>query len=181
MTRIIGNTILTFEDMNTVFAQVEAVLNSRPLTPLSSDPRDLLALTPGHFLIGDSLKALPQRDVAEQLSNRLDRYHLLQKLNQEFWLRWSAEYLSLLQQRIKWQDSSDNIKLGAMVVVKDENMAPLCWKLGRIVALHPGKDELIRIVSVRTSTGTIKRSVQKVCVLPVETFDTSLEPGNNTL
>jgi hypothetical protein len=50
--RTIGDSVLTFEEIYTVLTSVEACLNSRSLTPLSSSPQDLSALTPGHFLIG---------------------------------------------------------------------------------------------------------------------------------
>lgn len=169
ITRVVGNVNLTFEEMSTLFTQIEAILNSRPLTPLSSDPHDLLPLTPGHFLIGDALNTFPQRDVSEQLSNRLNQYHLLQKMQQQFWVRWSTEYLSQLQQRAKWQHTSENLKPGSMVVLRDEGTPPLNWRLGRVVELHPGQDGLVRVVSVRTSSGITRRATQKLCLLPIET------------
>ncbi|XP_033231659.1 uncharacterized protein LOC117182663 [Belonocnema kinseyi] len=63
LSRVIGEARFTFEEMHTVLTQVECCLNSRPLSPLSNDPNDLTPLTPGHFLIGDSLSALPQPDL----------------------------------------------------------------------------------------------------------------------
>lgn len=95
--RIVGTTPLTFEKLLTVLTQIEACLNSHPLCPLSSDPHDLQALTPGHFLIGESLKALSQKIVTTPLINHLDCWTLLQQLVQHFWRRWSTEYLHNLQ------------------------------------------------------------------------------------
>ncbi|XP_033229007.1 uncharacterized protein LOC117180627 [Belonocnema kinseyi] len=62
-TRITGNALLTFEQLHTYVVEMKAILNSRPLTPLSSDPDDLLPLTPGDFLIGTSLMSFPQKDL----------------------------------------------------------------------------------------------------------------------
>lgn len=61
--RVVGETRLTYEELYTVLKQVEACLNSRPLSPLSTDPNDLTPLTPGHFLIGDSLLAILEPDL----------------------------------------------------------------------------------------------------------------------
>ncbi|KOC64126.1 hypothetical protein WH47_01694 [Habropoda laboriosa] len=83
--RTIGEQRLTFEELYTLLTQVESCLNSRPLTPISSDPNDLNPLTPGHFLIGDALTALPDHDLTGVNSHRLGRYQLIQKMFQSFW------------------------------------------------------------------------------------------------
>ncbi|XP_069964356.1 uncharacterized protein [Bactrocera oleae] len=41
----------TFEELPTLLTRIESCLNSRPLSPLSEDPRNIEPLTPGHFLI----------------------------------------------------------------------------------------------------------------------------------
>ena len=89
--RVIGNQQLTFEELYTLLTQVESCLNSRPLTPLSSDSRDLNPLTPGHFLIGDALTALPHPNLRDITNNRLGRYQLIQQMLQHFWQRWQRE------------------------------------------------------------------------------------------
>ena len=63
ITRVMSDTLLTFEDLLTYVAEIEAVLNSRPLTPLSPDPNDLSSLTPSLFLIGDTLTSMPEHNL----------------------------------------------------------------------------------------------------------------------
>ncbi|XP_071057038.1 uncharacterized protein [Onthophagus taurus] len=139
--RTIGNERLTYETFSTVLIQIESILNSRPLLPLSSDPQDLELLTPGHFLIGAALLAVPEVDVSEIPANRLANYKQLQKLHQSFWKRWSLKYLHTLQQRTKWRFyREDLVKIGSMVLLKDDNLPPMQWKTGRIEELHPGPD-----------------------------------------
>ncbi|XP_072395063.1 uncharacterized protein [Diabrotica undecimpunctata] len=60
--RVVGNAHLTYEKFSTILTQVESVLNSRPISALSSDPNDLCPLTPAHCLIGRPLTAIPEPD-----------------------------------------------------------------------------------------------------------------------
>nr|XP_022914664.1 uncharacterized protein LOC111425114 [Onthophagus taurus] len=167
--RTIGDERLTYETFSTVLIQIESIVNSRPLLPLCSDPQDLELLTPGHFLIGTALLAVPEVDVSEIPVNRLTNYKQLQKLHQSFWKRWSLEYLHTLQQRTKWRfDREDLVKVGSMVLLKDDNLPPRQWRTGRIEELHPGPDGRVRVVKIHTSGGTVSRSVHRVCVLPIE-------------
>ncbi|XP_069968882.1 uncharacterized protein [Bactrocera oleae] len=57
--REMGNVLLTAEELGTLLSEMEAILNSRALAPLSQDPNDGKMLTPAHLLIGCSLRALP--------------------------------------------------------------------------------------------------------------------------
>ncbi|XP_060522793.1 uncharacterized protein LOC132699841 [Cylas formicarius] len=165
ITKIIGEQLLTYEEFYTVLTQVEAVLNSRPLCAMSSDPNDLSSLTPGHFL-SLALSAIPDHDLTCVPMNRLDRWQLLTKMHQSFWKRWHMEYLHSLQQRAKWDKDTTLITPGTLVVLKEDNLPPLQWRLGRIDSIHPGADGVPRVVTVRTQTGLIKRPVIKVCPLP---------------
>ncbi|KYN02767.1 hypothetical protein ALC62_06408 [Cyphomyrmex costatus] len=98
--------------------------------------------------------------------NRLTRWQLIQRVLQDFWKRWAAEYLSHLQGRTKWKSAQSNLSINDLVVIRDENLPPLKWKLGRVVEIHPGRDGLVRVVSVRVANGIIKRPIVKVCKLP---------------
>lgn len=168
LVRIVGNSHLSYESLYTVLCQIEAVLNSRPLIPLSNDPEDLTALTPAHFLVGDSLTAIPQRDLTEIPTNRLKLYEHIQQMVQHFWKRWSSEYLTSLQQRVRWKQKTPNLRKGDLVLLKEDNTPPLRWKLGRVVELHTGRDEVTRIVSVLVNGGVVKRSVSYLCKLPLD-------------
>lgn len=85
--------------MSTILVRIEACLNSRPITPLSNDPSDLSALTPGLFLIGRPQTNSPESDLS---ANRLQRWQRTTQLFQQIWQRWSKEYLTQLQVRQKW-------------------------------------------------------------------------------
>eukprot|EP00102_Acyrthosiphon_pisum_P013207 XP_008182700.1 PREDICTED: uncharacterized protein LOC103309319 [Acyrthosiphon pisum] len=166
--RVIGSQLLTFEEMSTLAYRIEAVLNSRPLVPQSPNPSDLRVLTPGDFLIGCPLVALPEPDLTSTPMNWLSRWQLLTQFQQSFWKRWSSEYLTTLQGRSKWYRKQRNIAVGDLVIVHHPNTSPTHWKLGRVELTHPGEDGVVRVVTIRTSDGSYKRPVVKLAVLPVE-------------
>lgn len=165
--RVLCNAKLTYEDFSTVLTQIEGILNSRPLSPLSSDPSDILPITPAHFLIGRSMSSIPDANYADISVNRLTRFEHLQQLRQHFWMRWSLEYVSELQQRQKWKTNQCNIKIGTLVLIKDKNAPPLNWLLGRVERLHPGPDGVTRVVTLKTSNGYSRRAVNGICPLPL--------------
>ena len=68
MTRIVGKAHLTFEKMQTILCEIEAILNSRPF---SADSNDLAYLNPEYFLIGTTLNGLPCVDLSNVNENRL--------------------------------------------------------------------------------------------------------------
>lgn len=161
-----GNSKLTFEEFNTLLCQTEAVLNSRPIHPLSNNPDDLQVLTPGHFLIGTSLLALPDQNVIDLPLNRMSIWLHVQQMVQRLWKCWSHDYLHQLQQRNKWKDTHPNVTIGDLVLIKDDNLPSLVWSKAVICDTHAGKDGLIRVVTVRTAKGTLIRPITKICVLP---------------
>jgi len=94
---VVGNATLTFVESYTLLCQVEAILNSRPICSLSSNPEHLQVLTPGHFLIGTSLLALPDHNLQDVSSNRLSKWLCVQQMTQQLWKHWSHDYLHQLQ------------------------------------------------------------------------------------
>ncbi|XP_051153762.1 uncharacterized protein LOC127277018, partial [Leptopilina boulardi] len=145
--RTIGETLLTFEELGTYMCEIEAIVNSRPLTPMTMDPNDVSVLTPGHFLIGEPLTTIPAWDYTQTPVNRLSRWECLQKMKRDLWKRWSREYLNELNVRSKWHSGSPEvIKEGTLVILRDDNLPPLRWSLGRVSQIYPGDDGVIRVV-----------------------------------
>lgn len=164
---MLGNTHFTYEELSTLFVQIEAILNSRPLVPLSSDPTDLFPLTPGHFLIGRPLTSLPTPALLDVKTSRLSRYQLIEQMQQHFWERWRKEFLSELQQRAKWRVKQGELLQGDMVILKEANLPPLKWKMGRIHRLYPGLDGVSRVADVFTSKGIVRRAICNLSPLPM--------------
>ncbi|GFV81140.1 uncharacterized protein TNCV_2271241 [Trichonephila clavipes] len=154
--RVMGNLRFTYEEFLTILNQIEGVLNSRPLYPLSCDPGDFDALTPGHFLVGRPITAIAEPSLTEVSDNRLKVWQKQTKIVQHIWKRWSNNYLSTLQNRNKWYFEKNNVKIHDMVILKEDNL-PVCnWPLGRILEVYHGKDNKIRVVLVKTKNGIFK-------------------------
>lgn len=75
--------------------------------------------------------------------------------------------LSDLQNRVKWTKKKNDIAVGTMVLLKEENTPPLRWPLGRVVKVFPGTDGHVRVVTVRIKDGSFDRGITKVCPLPI--------------
>lgn len=164
--RSIGTQRLTSEEMVTLLTQIEATLNSRPLCPLSNDSDDLEALTPSHFLTLEPSTSLPDPNLENVPLSKLQRWRLITDIHRHFWTRWKNEYLSTLQCRSKWHTTQDNLKPGALVLIREASH-PLQWTIGRIRTLHPGSDGIVRVASVDTTSGRLTRPAVKLCPLPI--------------
>ncbi|GFX76471.1 integrase catalytic domain-containing protein [Trichonephila clavipes] len=99
--RAIGNLHFTFEEFETIMIQVEGILNSRPLTHLSSDADNFDVLTPGHFLIGRPITSIPEPNLIDVNENRLSRWEKITKVVQRTWKKWKSDFLNTLQARSK--------------------------------------------------------------------------------
>nr|CAH7716528.1 unnamed protein product [Callosobruchus chinensis] len=161
--RVMGCHSLFFFDFQTLLIRIEAVLNSRPLSPMSASPDDLTPLMPSHFLIGKQAVSLPEPSVSSIPENCLSNYQLLLRLYEHFWLRWSREYISELQLRQRWKQNHGQLEKGQLVLVKDDNLPPTRWRLGRVEKLILGKDGIARVASLRTSDGIICRALARLC------------------
>lgn len=169
LARVVRGAILSLVELQTLLCQIEACLNSRPLTPLSSDPNDIEPITPAHFLIGGPMIFHPEPRLDEINLPHLKRWKLVQCMLQGFWKRWHAEYLPQLQIRSKWTTGSKSIAVGDVVIVKEENTPPTKWNMARVITIHPGRDGIARVSTIQLANGTqIRRPMVKLCRLPVD-------------
>jgi len=140
----------TFEELQTLFARVEACLNSKPLTSISFDESTPLILTPGHFLIRAPITTPPETNYGPNpmIHQPKNRWKHLQLMMSHFWKTWSQQYLHSLQTRQKWNSHTSNPKPGDIVLMMDNNNPPLSWKIGIIKTLHPGNDGVVRVATI---------------------------------
>ena len=166
--KVVGSLSLSFEELTTVLAEAEAVLNSRPLIPLNTnDPGEDLSLTAGHFLIGRPLCAPPQArvDQTTKLSN-LKRWNLVRRLNADLWKLWKGRYLQSLIARAKWKRPEREFHVNDIVIIKDdETFGHRTWPLARITKLFQGQDNLTRVVDLSCRGKTYRRSTDRLVLL----------------
>jgi hypothetical protein len=100
--------------------------------------------------------------------NRLTAWQKCTRIVQQLWERWHLEVLNNMQQKTKWYIEKQNLKIGDMVLIVEDNLPPGLWPLGRIVEVFNGPDGRVRVVNIKTQKGIFKRAFTKVCVLPLE-------------
>ena len=152
------------ELLRTVMAEVESVVNSRPLAYVDArDPDSLAPITPNQLLTLKHKVVLPlpgNFDRADVYARQ--RWRRVQYLAEQFWVRWRREFLPTLQERRKWTRSELNVQPGDVVIVVDEDSARCSWPLGRVVTVYPSGDALVRSVRVRIGRAEYDRPIHKL-------------------
>ncbi|XP_017465091.1 PREDICTED: uncharacterized protein LOC108358328 isoform X2 [Rhagoletis zephyria] len=156
----------TFEEFQTLLCRIESCLNSRPISPNSTDAADCAALTPGHFLTGGPILSPPEPSIEANPVSIINRWQKIKALSQQHSLRWKEEYLKELHKRYKWKSPQKDIAVDDLVVVRHENLPPNEWRLGRVTKIYKGSDKRIRVADIRTQKGLITRPIVKLVVLP---------------
>ena len=161
----VGNRCLTRSELETSLHEVEAYVNSRPITFTSDEIDCCNPLTPNHFLIGrvagfDSpVIEDPESVIAGALVEREIRR---QQLMDKFWSIWRSEYLSSWPHAIKRFNSQGNLKVGSVVLVREDNVPRMLWSMGVVQKLYYSKDGVIRSADVKTSKGLRTRAIQRL-------------------
>ena len=151
----------------TVLAEVESIVNSRPLTKVSSDCTDLNAITPNHILLlreGPPPLCFQEKDRHRQLWRQVQYYA------GQFWRRFLREYIPMLQSRQKWLKKERNFQVGDLVLICQESLPRGLWPLAIVQSVNVGRDGLVRSVKVKTSTTSLVRPITKLVLLESQLF-----------
>lgn len=183
--KVLGNAKLNADELLTVLTEVEATLNSRPLT-YEYDEVGAEMLTPSHLIYGRRLLSLPEEarnDEEESETGILRRFRYLARLRIHFWNRWRKEYLTDLREhhRGKKEGRSD-VSEGEVVLVHEDNVKRSNWKMGKVLELIAGKDGEVRGAKLKLITKGkpifVNRAVQKLYPLEVCSVTRESDEGN---
>ena len=165
LTALLGQQLVNEEMLCTLMAEVQGILNSRPLTPVSNDPKDLELLMPNHLLLLRANPNLPPGVFTKEDTYCKRRWRQVQYMSDIFWKRWLKEYLPTLQLRQKWCNPHRCFAVNDLVLVMDGNVHRGKWPLARVVQVHRGRDGYVRSTEVRTNASTLVRPISKLCFL----------------
>jgi hypothetical protein len=177
--KVLGRARITLEELTTLVTEVEAMLNDRPLTYVNDcDP-----LTPSLLLHGRLLNTLPYESVDdEELTDptfaTADRSSLekrtmrLANIHENFWKRWSTEYLTALRERHNPNGKTENtIKVGDVVTVHSDDKRRVNWNLAIVLKLIYSNDGLVRSATIKTKGGETNRPISKQYPLEITCDD----------
>ena len=160
-----GRRLVSEEVLQTVLTEVEHMLNSRPITYVSSNAGEAAALTPNHILLGRDCPSLPPGVFSSEELCMKRRWRHSQQIADHFWRRWTREYLPTLIRRQKWTKETRGIRVGDVVLVAENTTPRGHWPLARVTKVFPGSDGRVRSVELRTQSGTYVRPVIRLCLL----------------
>ena len=150
MKALLKEQVLDDEGLCTLMCKVESIVNGRPITKVSDDPRDCNALTPNHLLLLRGGLAMPPRAFSREDNYSCRRWRQVQYLSCLFWRRW-RRILPSLQQRQKWNKPQRNLAVNDIVLLLDENAPRSSWPLGRVIEVYSNRrDKLVRSAKVKT-------------------------------
>ena len=139
---------LTHEVLATLMTEVAAIVNSRPLVPVSYDQEFPEILCPATILTHktDMEQQQIQLDVKDLYRSQWKR---VQHLADTFWLKWKREFLQTLQPRKKWFNEKNNLQIGDVVLMRDNEVGRTSWPIAKVVRVFPSNDGYVRKVEVK--------------------------------
>ncbi|XP_075162768.1 uncharacterized protein LOC142235399 [Haematobia irritans] len=155
------------ETLRGMLAEVENIVNSRPLTYVPLDTENEEALTPNHLLLGSSNGMKPLAMYDDSGHTLKQNWLMSQQFADNFWRKWVKEYLPNLTRRSKWHEKAKPIEVGDLVVVVDPSNPRNVWPRGKVIETMLAKDGQVRKAKVLTSGGLLVRPAVKLAILDV--------------
>ena len=168
---ILGKQTLNDEGCLTFMAEVEAIINSRPLVPVSYSDISQEPLTPNHLLLLRGNPNLPPGLFSKDDCYSKRRWAQIQFLANQFWRKWMDEFVPNLLHRQKWFEVKKNFQANDVVLLVEDTQQRSKWVLGRVLETYPDKRGLVRTVLVRTQNNVVKRPIAKLCPVVTQPSD----------
>ena len=159
---VIGSARLTRNQIELILHEIEAVVNNRPLSVTNEDPSEWVPITPAELVNGRRMDQIPDPKAPLRSTTFSHLWKRRQAILNQFWKRWSANYLLEQSIRKKWKTPSSADLMGRIVLIKDDFLSRNDWKIGRIIEILPSRDGFVRNVVVKTPTSKLRRAVQKL-------------------
>ena len=176
LSSVVKQQTLDDESLTTFMCEVENIINSRPLTPVSNDVKDLQPLTPNMLLCLKEEHSMPPGTEESFDVYSKKRWKRVQYLSNLFWKRWVKEYLPILQKRQKWTNLKENFNVGDVVIIADDNLPRNAWHMGVILETPTDKRGVVRSAKIKTATSVLDRPITKLCLITAaETVQTNLQ------
>ena len=161
LSKVIGNAMLSFQELEDVLLSIELFMNNRPLTYIGEE-FEKPAITPNMLIRGERVTLLEESDEVVDVTRRLQ---YIKQCKEQLRKRWVNEYLKALDERKQLLAKSNATKLenGRVVLLKDSVKGKGKWRLGRIESKIIGRDGVIRGYKLRTGNGyVIERPTQLI-------------------
>ena len=172
--KVVGRARLSYDELITILVEVEATLNSRPISYLSSEDFEE-PLTPSLLLIGHRVVTLPNVEATHEgnpdfgdTDTRVDlarRMRHLSQVMEQFWKRWRSEYLTALRERHSYNSSlwepRSKVAVGDVVLIYDPDQPRTTWRMGKVETLLESEDGAVRGASLRVSSGSKSASLRR--------------------
>ncbi|XP_066952493.1 uncharacterized protein [Macrobrachium rosenbergii] len=150
--KIVGQALLSFEELTCVLVKVEGIISDRTLSYEARDLNQLEILTPNLLILEQKLKSFPREVVNwEEISGdptygrrefTEKRFLYASKLCDDLWKRWEREYLTMLRENHREEIVHGSWpRIGKVVLIHDEGPRSK-WKLGQVIKLHMGQDKI---------------------------------------
>ena len=181
--KVIGRSILRYDELNTLLIEVEGIVNSRPISYVYDDSEGVsYALTPAHLIYGRRITTVPSDTHFEIVSTnqsltRRAKHH--RRLLEMFTKLWRRDYLLSLREGVTKNDklsSKSQIKCGDIVLLLNEKTRRAFWRLARVEEILAGKDGVVRVAKIRVLSNDnrvtiLRRSVKHLIPLEVPSDD----------